>query len=158
MKQNTKNTQIDGKNLSPSHIRRWTGTWTPQNLRTSLCSLHNCVFSCYALQDILFRGGSSKSVKQPFLLVCTSSTALPFVPRAAEHSVAHWSLKSGPSHGLPTHELWHLVKSLNLSVLSPPSARVRPWDCREVYTHTKLLEQGMTHRKYSINITYLLWC
>lgn len=98
------------------------------------------------------------SVKQPFLLVCTSSTAIPVAPRATEHSAAHWSLKSGPSRGLPTRELWHLVKSLNLSVLSPPSARVRPWNCHEVYTHTKLLGQGMTHRKHSINITYLLWC
>ena len=120
--------------------------------------LSTTVFFCHALQDTPFHGGSPNVSKAALLLVCTSSTAPPVAPRATEHSAAPWSLKSGPSRGLPTRELWHLVKSLNLSVLSPPSARVRPWNCHEVYTHTKLLGQGMTHRKHSINITYLLWC
>lgn len=103
--QSTENTQIYGQNLGPSHIKRSMGHINSgQPIRVSDClySTQILTFPC-VLQDRIFHSGSWKSVKQPFVFVFTSSTAMKVSPRGPLGAVQPTrSLSVGSDRGLLT--------------------------------------------------------
>lgn len=127
----------------------------------------------HVLLDIIFHGGSWKSLKWSLMSVFRSSVLFLKISHIGTlwalsitvvKSVGSWA-KLPELTCLLGHFLAVWPESSGLtSLCSSPlickmviTAHILQ-DCHVVYIHVKLLQQSMTHREHPIYISYLLWC